>query len=153
MFRRVLTIAVLCLAALVLVACAAPKDEPATPPVQEPTQGTATPDPGAASGIRLAPGLYDLEDGTAQAVGTLEYSDIEGGFWAIVGGTEAEGDVGKIVAVIANAGANDPEYVALKGSQVIVVGTRLQGASIRQAGPEIEAASIEGYSDTADPAE
>ena len=57
---------------------------------------------GPAAGTKMAPGLYDLEDGTVVAVGTVEYRDLEGGFWAVIGGTEAEGDAGKIVAVIAN---------------------------------------------------
>ena len=66
---------------------------------------SATPDGGSAGpagGTKMAPGLYDLEDGTVVAVGTVEYRDLEGGFWAVIGGTEAEGDAGKVVAVIAN---------------------------------------------------
>ena len=50
----------------------------------------------------MAPGLYDLDDGSVVAVGTVEHRDLEGGFWAVIGGTEAEGDAGKVVAVIAN---------------------------------------------------
>ena len=58
--------------------------------------------PGPAAGTKMAPGLYDLEDGTVVAVGTVEYRDLEGGFWAVIGGTQAEGDAGTVVAVIAN---------------------------------------------------
>lgn len=116
------------------------------------TETTTTAPPpavdGAASGSRLAPGLYDLADGTAEAYGTLEWIDLEGGFWAVIGGTEATGDVGTTVAVIANAGKEDPTYVALARTSVRVVGSRLSGASVRMAGPEIEASSIEGFSDT-----
>ena len=50
----------------------------------------------------MAPGLYDREDGSVVAVGTVEHRDLEGGFWAVIGGTEAEGDAGKVVAVITN---------------------------------------------------
>jgi len=60
-----------------------------------------------------------------------------GGFWRIIGGTEATGDVGKTVAVVANAGKDDPAYLALAGKMIRVVGERAQGASVRGAGPEI----------------
>lgn len=116
------------------------------------TETTTTAPPPAAdgpsTGTRLAPGLYDLADGTAEAVGTLQWIDLEGGFWAVIGGTEAAGDVGTTVAVIANAAKDDPAYVALDGSVVRVVGDRVSGVSVRMAGPEIEASSIEGFSDT-----
>ncbi len=103
---------------------------------------------GPATGTRLAPGLYDLADGTSEAIGTLEWVDLEGGFWAVIGGTEATGDVGTTVAVIANAAKDDPAYVALNGAVVRVLGTKLTGVSVRMAGQEIEASSISGLSDT-----
>lgn len=112
------------------------------------TTTTAPPDPGPATGSRLAPGLYDLADGTAEAVGTLQWRDLEGGFWAVIGGTEATGDVGTTVAVIVNAAKDDPAYVPLAGSTVRVVGERVSGASVRMAGPEIRATSISALSDT-----
>lgn len=105
------------------------------------------------AGLRLAPGLYELEDGTAQAVGTLEWRDLEGGFWAVTGGTEAEGNVGETVAVIANGSEFTDELEPLAGKQVIVVGKTLDGASIRMAGPEIEMESVEEISDTPGAAE
>jgi hypothetical protein len=115
----------------------------------ESTTTTLQPAPdGPSTGARLAPGLYDLADGTTQAVGTLQWIDLEGGFWAVIGGTEATGDVGTTVAVIANAAKDDPAYVALAGATVQVVGDRVSGASVRMAGPEMEASSIEGFSDT-----
>jgi len=100
--------------------------------------------PGAApaGSTKMAPGLYDLEDGSAQAVGTAEYRDLEGGFWAVIGGTAADGDVGKIVAVIANGADYAQQFKELEGLSVIVTGTRLDGASIRMAGPEIQATSV-----------
>ena len=36
---------------------------------------------GPSTGTRVAPGLYDLADGTSEAVGTLQWVDLEGGFW------------------------------------------------------------------------
>ncbi len=113
----------------------------------------SSPAPGApAAGTKMAPGLYDLEDGTVQAVGTVEFRDLEGGFWAVIGGTEAEGDVGKTIAVIANGADYAQQLEDLKGLSVIVTGTRLEGASIRMAGPEIKATSVVAASE-AGPAE
>ena len=106
--------------------------------------------PGA---TRTAPGSTDLADGSGQAVGTLEWRDLEGGFWAVIGGTGATGDVGKVVAVLANAAKDDPHYTALAGRSVRAVGKRLTGASIRMAGPEIEVTSIETFTDTGAPAQ
>jgi len=131
---------------LALVACAAPPDTVAPEPEPVPQESPA-------AGSRLAPGLYDMVDGTVQAVGTLERSDLEGGFWAVVGGTEADGNVGTVVAVIANGDEMADQLTALEGRTVTVLGTRLEGASVRMAGPEIEATSVEELSDTGGAAE
>lgn len=120
-------------------AAPAPEPFPATPP--------ATEQPPAA-GLRLAPGLYELEDGTAQVMGTLGYRDLEGGFWQITGGTEADGGSDKVIAVIANGADFESQLKALDGKQVFATGTKLEGASIRMAGPEIEMTKIEEVSDT-----
>lgn len=103
--------------------------------------------------MKIAPGLYDLDDGTVQAVGTVEYLDLEGGFWAVIGGGEAEGDVGKLVAVVANGDDYAQVFKELEGLSVIVTGTRLEGASTRMAGPEIEATSVVAARGAAGPAE
>ena len=129
------------LTVVLLPGCGAP-EHPATTP-----EPAAAGD--AAGGTRLAAGLYDLADGTVQAIGTLEWVDLEGGFWAIVGGTQASGDVGTTVAVVANAAKDDPAYVALGGQTVQVNGKRMSGASVRMAGPEIKVSSITAISDTA----
>ncbi len=119
-----------------------------TPPGPVPTRAespTQTPDGGSAppaAGSQLAPGLYELEDGSAQAVGTLEWRDVEGGFWVITGGTEAEGNVGVTVAVVANGQEFQSQLKPLEGKQVLVTGKTLDGASIRMAGPEIEIESV-----------
>ncbi|MBU2602718.1 MAG: hypothetical protein KKA32_11230 [Actinobacteria bacterium] len=133
-------------AALVVSGCAATESTTTAPQPTTTALQSAPDDP--SMGTRLAPGLYDLADGTSEAYGTLEWRDLEGGFWAVIGGTEATGDVGTTVAVIANAAKDDPTYVALAGRTVRVVGNRLSGASVRMAGPEIEASSISEISDT-----
>jgi hypothetical protein len=125
--------------ALALTACAKSPDEP----------DVATPPADGAGGLRLANGLYDMDDGTVQAIGTLEYQDLEGGFWAITGGLEGDGNV----AVIANGADFAEELEALKGRTVSVTGKRLDGASIRMAGPEIEIDSVTEISDTPGAAE
>ena len=53
------------------------------------------PPPAPAAGTKMAPGLYDLEDGSVVAVGTVEYRDLEGGFWAVIGGTAGRGGRGR----------------------------------------------------------
>jgi hypothetical protein len=110
---------------------------------------SSTPGGAPAGGTKMAPGLYDLEDGTVLAVGTVEYRDLEGGFWAVIGGTEAEGDVGKVVAVVANGDEFAQQFTQLEGLSAIVKGTRLEGASTRMAGLEITATSVVAASDAA----
>lgn len=122
----VLTIAV----GLAMTGCATPAD---------------TPVPDAAGGSQLAQGLHELGDGTAQAVGVLEFQDLEGGFWAVTGSTPDQAGASGIIVVIANAQDLGARVDELAGSQVIVTGTLLDGASIRMAGPEMEATSIEAY--------
>lgn len=124
--------------ALVLVACSAGNGDSATP-------DTGSPDVGSpAAGLRLAPGLYDLGDGTVQAVGTLAYTDLEGGFWLIVDGT-ADDDT---VVVIANGDELDATLKPLEGLSVVATGMRFDGVSIRMAGPEMEVETIEAFDDT-----
>lgn len=126
--------------AMALTACAG---EPAS------DEGTAPPADGAAGGLRLANGLYDQEDGTILAIGTLEWVDLEGGFYAITGSPEGGGTI----AVIANADDFADELEALLGKTVSATGTRFEGASIRMAGPEIVISSIEEITDTPGAAE
>ena len=117
-----------------------------------PSSSTAAP-AAPSTGSKLAPGIYDLEDGTVQAVGVVEYRDLEGGFWVVIGGTEAEGDAGKVVAVIANGADFEQQFKDHEGLSMIITGKRLDGASIRMAGPEIEATSVVAASDASGPAE
>lgn len=118
-------------------------DEPPAP------SASSTPGGAPAGGTKIAPGLYDLDNGMVQAVGTVEYRDLEGGFWALIGDTEAEDDVGKVVAVIANGDDYAQQFKELEGLSVIVTGTRLEGASTRMAGPEIQATSVVAANDAA----
>lgn len=145
MFARMMMIALTAVMVLALMGCSTTSPVGSTPeplPAENPSAGS-----------RLAPGLYDLEDGTVQAVGTLEYRDLEGGFWAVIGGTEADGNVGTVVAVIANGIDFEQQLKALDGRTVMVDGTRLEGVSIRMAGPEIEATSVRELIDTGGAAE
>jgi hypothetical protein len=133
MYTRKLFIALTLVFALVLAMAGCSADD-----------GTETPgestDNGAAGGTRLAYGLYDLEDGTVQAVGRLEWVDLEGGFWALVGGD----GTGTTIAVIQNADQFTDSIEELEGRDVVVTGVRFDGASIRMAGPEIIIDSIDG---------
>lgn len=118
-----------------------------------PTPNPTSAPSGDAAGSRLAFGLHDQADGSVQALGVLEWRDLEGGFWAVIGGTEATGDAGKVVAVIADVARDDATYVKLAGRTVRVSGTRLEGASIRMAGPEMSATAIEEVTDSPGPAQ
>ncbi len=149
MIKRIGTALLVLALAVSLAACAAEKpsqDSGGSPP--------ATGQPaGGAAGSQLAAGLYELEDGTVQAVGTLDYRDLEGGTWVILGGSEATGDAGKTVAVIANADELGSKLDELKGSRVIATGEKLDGASIRMAGPEIKVTTIAPAEISVDPAQ
>ena len=140
MSTRILALVLALSLALVLVGCATP-DEPET----DVSNGNGE-SPGAE--MRLAPGLYDLEGDTVQAIGTLRWVDLEGGFWAIVENDTAEGDTGGNIAVIANSDEFDETLAPLEGRTVSIVGERFEGMSIRMAGPEIIAESVELMDDT-----
>jgi len=148
MDRRITTaIAAMCLA-LALTACAAPAtpaSDPATPGAESPADGAA--------GLRLANGLYDQADGTVMAIGVLEWKDLEGGFWAVTGAPQSTGDPDAAIAVIPNVQKDDAAWMALAGKTVTIIGKRLEGASIRNAGPEISATSIKEITDTPGAAE
>ena len=110
----------------------------ATVPAQP--QGTSSSAP--AAGAKMAPGLYDLENGSVVAVGTVEYRDLEGGFWAVIGGTKAEGNEGEVVAVIANGEEFAGEFRGHEGLSFEVYGERAGDVSTRMAGPEITATRV-----------
>lgn len=146
--RSILAAAAVLLAAVLLTAGACGgTSSPDAAGSPTPTDGVSQPASGAAGGTKLAPGLYDLEDGTVQAVGTVEYRDLEGGFWAVVGGTQAEGDEGVVVAVIVNGNDFADEFRANEGMSFVIDGERAGEASIRMAGPEITATTVTLASD------
>ena len=128
--------------ALALAACGGSTEAGDAASPAATASGAQQPAGGAAGGTKLAPGLYDLEDGTVQAVGTVEYRDLEGGFWAVVGGTQAEGDEGAVVAVLVNGDEFADEFRANEGMSFMIEGERAGEASTRMAGPEITATSV-----------
>ena len=74
------------------------------------------------------------------AVGAVEYRDLEGGFWAVVEGTER--GAGEIVAVLTNGEEFAGQFRAGDGLSFEVRGERAGDVSIRMAGPEITATSV-----------
>jgi hypothetical protein len=134
-------------AAAGVAACGGPDQgaSPAAATSASPAAATSTPAPtggspaGQAAGSKMAPGLYDLEDGTVVAVGTVEHRDLEGGFWAVVDGSQSAGSEGDVVAVIINGARYARQFSENEGLTFEVYGTRSGEASARMAGPEIVA--------------
>lgn len=131
---------------LVVAAGCSGAGQSSEPVVSPPEQPAEQPSESPSAGMRLANGLYDIDGGKAQAIGILEWVDLEGGFWAITGKPESEGDGN--IAVIANSQEFQRQLEPLKGKLVNVIGKRLDTASTRMAGPEIEMESVEEMSDT-----
>lgn len=127
--------------ALTLAGCA-PRPPSGAPP-------GASPGP-PSTGVVAAPGLYQLEDGSTQALGILAYRDVEGGFWAVVDtAIPEEADSAPILAVVLpDAIEVGGKMAGYEGKYVNVVGKRDDGPTIYQSGPVIDAASIEVVSDT-----
>jgi hypothetical protein len=125
-----------------VTACGAGSDQAAPSPAASPPASAGGVPIGPEAGTKMAPGLYDREDGSVVAVGTVEHRDLEGGFWAVIGGTEAEGDAGRIVAVITNGDDFAPVFRDNEGLSFEVYGHRAGEASIRMAGPEITARRV-----------
>ena len=155
MITRILTLILAVALVGALAACASPDAEPGTgdtdtgelPADENPDVG-APGDP--ALGLRLANGIYDMEDGTVQVLGTLEYRDLEGGMYVIIGAPE---DPEGVIAVVNNPDAFADELVRFEGLTVSITGTRFDGVSIRMAGPEVVVETIAEISDTPDLAE
>lgn len=154
MYARILAFALVIALGAAMVGCATqdaaePDDTPETnapgAPVDDGTDEAAD----ESGELRLANGLYDQADGSVMVLGTLEWVDLEGGFYAVTG---APGDGGTI-AVVANADEFASELEELTGSTVFINGTRFEGASIRMAGPEVVIESIEKIDDTPGAAE
>ena len=77
--------------------------------------------------------------GSAQVVGYLSRSDLEGGFWAVYDALlSASGAVQpKVLAVLLPGTVNESGIAALNGRYVWASGRGSGDASIRMAGPEI----------------
>ena len=138
----VLILVVVAVMAAVLAACGSAGDAASPAPSASPPASSGGVPIGPPGGTKMAPGLYDLDNGSVVAVGTVERSDLEGGFWAVIGGTEAEGDAGKVVAVIANGDEFAEVFTENEGLSFEVYGKRAGDASIRMAGPEITAKRV-----------
>jgi hypothetical protein len=144
-------IAVVALAGSTVIVSGCAADQPAPRRQAAPADNGASAG-AAAGGTRPAPGLYDMSDGTVQAVGTLERSELEGGYWKITGGTASEGNLGITVVVIANGDDLTDRLRALEGKVVMAIGKRQEGASTRSAGPEMAVDTVDEISDTGGPA-
>jgi hypothetical protein len=144
--RRCTPVLIFAFSLLVVLVVGCTQSETQLPPDSNSADGEVPAPP--TSELRLAPGFYELEDGTAQALGTLAWSDLEGGFWVILDGTKAEGEDGRTAAVIANGAEFEKELKPLEGKEVLVTGKKAEGASIRMAGPEIEMESVKELTDT-----
>jgi hypothetical protein len=94
-----------------------------------------------------------MSDGAVQAVGTLERSKLEGGYWKITGGTASEGNRGITVVVIANGDDLTDRLRALEGKVVMAIGKRQEGTSTSLAGPEMAADTVDEISDAGGPAD
>lgn len=149
MYHRPFALIVLfALVAALASGCGAAKPTPEPLPAEE-----ATPPAGGASTSQLASGLHTLPDGSVQAVGTLEYSNLEGGFWQVAGFAPGGGDTATVFAVIANGADFESQLKPLEGKSVIVTGKPTDGASIRMAGPEIVMVSVSEVSEMNAPAQ
>lgn len=140
------TVVLLAIVAGTLVGCTSnPKSTDGSPATGTSPAGQ----PPTSSGLLAAPGLYEVEGGKTQALGTLDYRDLEGGFWAVVDTADPEkAAAAAVVAVVPNAATLGVDLDSMKGSYVSVIGKKLEGVSTRQAGPEIEAERIEIVTDT-----
>ncbi len=89
------------------------------------------------------PGIREQADGSVVVVGTLEWVDLEGGFWAVTADPVGDAASPATIAVIANGADFESVLRPLAGRTVSVSGRRFEGVSIRMAGPEIEMVSVE----------
>ncbi|MBN2247996.1 MAG: hypothetical protein JW733_04790 [Coriobacteriia bacterium] len=146
MYTKTIALVLALMLGVALVGCSSAEETPdaETPDVEAPGDDTGDAAGPVGSDVpsdtRPANGLYDQGDGTVIALGTLEWIDLEGGFYALTGAPGVEGNI----AVIQNADEFADELEALKGSDVIVTGALFDGASIRMAGPEVVITSIDG---------
>ena len=123
---------------LLLLACSKPEE---TNVPERPERESASPQQPSDAATKLAEGLHSTGDNQWQAVGTLKFSDLEGGFW-LLAKTTGQGKAGKTIVVIANGKTFEQTLKVLEGKRVIVSGKKLDSLSIRMAGPEMEIDSV-----------
>ena len=97
---------------------------------------------GCSAGPPTAPGgpAYTTgAAGSAQVVGYLSRSDLEGGFWAVYDRPLSASSVvqPKVLAVLLPGSVDEGGIAALNGKYVWVSGRASGGVSTRMAGPEI----------------
>lgn len=131
MLKRLFALGLLAGLVLVLGACAPSAD-----------------DGDGAAGVQPERGLTDFDGSRVEAAGVLEWVELEGGFWAVTRGATEDDQAADVIVVLANGDEFRDELAPLEGRDVVVTGTRLDGVSIRMAGPEIEMDSIEELSDS-----
>jgi len=97
-----------------------------------------------------AVGLVELADGRVEATGYLDFVELEGGFWAIVDSNPREGlsQDPSVIAIVVNASevglpaSESRDTAQFVGLAARAAGERLEGASIRMSGPEMNAESL-----------
>jgi len=87
----------------------------------------------------VKPGYTTGSLGSAEVVGYLSRSDLEGGFWAVYDAPPSASSVvqPKILAVLLPGSVDEPGIAALNGRYVWAAGRVSGGVSTRMAGPEI----------------
>lgn len=136
------------LVVLAVAGCAADGDVDGNGGLDETDEETAT-DESPEFEMVAPPGLYDLPDGTTQALGILTYRDAEGGFWAVAStAVPEEAASADVVAVVLPGEGVDVDLQTMNGQYVSVVGRRADGASVYQAGPVIDAESVQVVRET-----
>jgi hypothetical protein len=129
--RTLATIALIALLSVTALGCSA----------TDPDTGEGAP----RNGTSPTPDITELDDGRVRVEGWLVRVDLEGGFYAIAKAspTPDTGSAPETLIVIANADAFARELERMTGEYVRAGGTRLDGASIRMAGPEMQLEEIE----------
>lgn len=141
-------IAVLYLAvvAVALGGCGSQPESQAPRDIQSgPSEEDTVTDEAPSLGQIAPPGLYQLPDGTLQALGILNFRDVEGGIWVVARtGVPEEAAVAPIVAVVKLEDDLAVDLQTMNGTYVSVRGTADDDSA---AGPMIEATSVEVVSD------
>lgn len=141
-------IVVLCMlaAAVALGGCASePESQPRDDIQSGPSEEDTVTDEAPSLGQVAPPGLYQLPDGSLQALGILSFRDVEGGIWVVARtGVPEEASTAPIVAVVKLEDDLAVDLQTMNGNYVSVRGKADDDSA---AGPMIEATSVEFVSD------